>query len=386
MEYLKNGVSYVGVNDFDRKIFDALLPLPYGTSYNSYLIEGCEKTVLIDTVDFAKSEELLKNLKGVKKIDYIVSNHAEQDHSGSIKVVLDKYPEARVLTTAYCKSMLMDLHHIDETKFELVTENEEVSLGDKTLKFIFTPWAHWPETFSTYLMEDKILFSCDFFGAHFASDELFVGDEKEALKNAKVYFAEIMMPFREILKRNLEKVEELELEIIAPSHGLIHNKPRLILDAYKSWLYDEPKNKVLIPYVSMHGSTEVLVRDLESKLKDNNIEVAVVNLEKEDLGVVAEHLVDSKFLILGVPTLLNEAHPVVTMTASIIRMLKSKMGHVGIIGSYGWGGRAIESIENSLEGLSVEYFEPILIKGLARENDLELITKLVEDIKKIINY
>jgi len=385
MKKIKKGISYVGVNDKTRKVFDALLPLHNGTSYNSYLVEGSEKTALIDTVDFSKSEELLKNLKGVKKIDYIVSNHAEQDHSGSIKIILEKYPEARVLTTAYCKSMLIDLHHISEDKFQLVTENEEFSLGDKTLKFIFTPWAHWPETFSTYLIEDKILFSCDFFGAHFASDDLFVGDEEKVLQNAKIYFAEIMMPFREVLKRNIEKVEALDIEIIAPSHGLIYNNPKLIIEAYKRWIYDEPKNKVLISYVSMHGSTEVLVETLESKLKKDNIEVVVVNLEKEDLGVMAEHLVDSKFLILGVPTLLNEAHPVITMAANVTRMLKPKINNVGIIGSYGWGGRAIQSIENTLEGLDVEYFNPIMIKGLAREDDLDLITDLVESIKEKIN-
>ena len=385
MEYLKKGVIGVGVNDFDRKVFDALLPLPHGTSYNSYLVKGSEKTVLIDTVDHTKSEELLANLKDIKKIDYIISNHAEQDHSGSIAVVLEKYPEAKVLTNAYCKSMLMDLHHIENEKFELVADNDEICLGDKTLKFILTPWAHWPETMSTYLVEDKILFSCDFFGAHVAGEELFVRDEKEALRHAKIYYAEIMMPFKEVLKRNIEKVEALDIKMIAPSHGPIHKNPNLIIDGYKSWIFDEPKDKVLIPYVSMHGSTEVLVRDLEKKLKENNIEVVVANLEKEDLGVLAEHLVDSKFVILGVPTLLNEAHPVVTMTANVARMLKPKFKYASIVGSYGWGGRVVESVQNSLEGMDIEFLEPVLVKGLAREKDFEEITKMVESIKKIIN-
>jgi len=385
LKELKNNVSYVGVNDYERKVFDALIPLNHGTSYNSYLIRGSKKTVLIDTVDSSKSAELLANLDNVKKIDYIVSNHAEQDHSGSIKNILEKYPEAQVLTTAYCKSMLMDLHHIDEDKFVLVAENEEVSLGDKTLKFIFTPWAHWPETFSTYLIEDKILFSCDFFGAHIADDDLFVENYKKYLRCAKIYFAEIMMPFREILKRNIEKIEELDLDMIAPSHGAVYEKPKEIISAYKDWIYTEPKNKVLIPYISMHGSTETLVRDLEKKLKIENIETVVIDLEKEDLGVVAEHLVDSKFLVLGAPTLLNEAHPVTVMTANIIRLLKPKIKYVAMIGSYGWGGRAIENIEEALRGLSVEFFDPILIKGLPREKDLELISDLVKSIKKITN-
>jgi len=385
MEYLKKGVNSVGVNDFERKVFDALLPLPHGTSYNSYLIEGSEKIALIDTVDHTKTEELLKNLESIKKIDYIVSNHAEQDHSGSIKAVLDKFPEALILTGAYCKSMLMDLHHIEEEKFKLIEENEEVSLGDKTLKFIFTPWAHWPETMSTYLVEDKILFSCDFFGSHLASNKLFVEEKEDVLKHAKIYYAEIMMPFREVLKRNIEKIEKLDIEMIAPSHGPVYSNPSSIINAYKTWIYDEPRDKILVPYVSMHGSTEVLVRDLEKKLKENNIEVVLVNLEKEDLGAVAEHLVDSKFIILGVPTLLNEAHPVITMTANVARLLKPKAKYAGLIGSYGWGGRVVESVKKSLEGLSVEFLEPVLIKGLPREEDLEEITRLVENIKKTIN-
>ena len=385
MNEIKKNIYSVGVNDKTRKVFDALLPLPKGTSYNSYLIKGSEKVALIDTVDDTKADELLENLKDIEKLDYIISNHAEQDHSGSIKVVLEKYPEAKVLTGAYCKSMLIDLHHIEEEKFQLIAENEEISLGDKTLKFIFTPWVHWPETMSTYLIEDKILFSCDFFGSHLASENLIVKDESKILKDAKIYYAEIMMPFREIIKRNIEKVEELEIEIIAPSHGPIYTNPSLIIDAYKSWIFDEAKDKVLVPYVSMHGSTEALVRDLEKKLKENNIETVLVNLEKEDLGAVAEHLVDSKFIILGVPTLLNEAHPVISMTANVARLLKPKAKYAGLVGSYGWGGRVIESVQSSLEGLDVEFLEPVLVKGLPREKDLEEISKLVESIKKLIN-
>jgi len=384
MKEINKNIKNVGVNDYDRKVFDALIPLHYGTSYNSYLIEASEKTVLIDTVDDTKSTEFLANLKGIEKIDYIVSNHAEQDHSGSIVLVLEKYPEAKILTSAYGKNILVDLHHIDEDKFQLIAENEEISLGDKTLKFIFTPWAHWPETLSTYLVEDKVLFSCDFFGAHIAGDDLFVKDYEYQLRQAKIYFAEIMMPFREVLKRNIKKVEDLDIEIIAPSHGPVYEEPEKIISAYKDWINSEMKNKVLIPYVSMHGSTEVLVRDLEKKLKENNIKTAVVNLEKEDLGVVAEHLIDSKFIIIGAPTLLNEAHPVVVMAANVARLLKTKAKYASIVGSYGWGGRVVESLQNALDGLNLEILNPVLVKGLPREKDLEDITRLVEDIKKLI--
>lgn len=386
LEKIKKDVFYAGVNDRERKVFDAIFPLDYGTSYNSYLIKGSEKTVLIDTVDSSKKEEFLEQLSKTKKIDYIVSNHAEQDHSGSIRAVLKKYPDAKILTTAYCKSILIDLHHINENKFEIVTENQEFPLGGKTLKFIFTPWAHWPETFSTYLIEDKILFSCDFFGAHLSIDGLFDENIEKQLKYSKEYFALIMMPFREILKRNLEKVEELELDIIAPSHGPLYKNPKIILEAYKDWIYSEPKNKVLIPYVSMHGSTKLLVLDLATKLKEKNIETIVVNLEEENIGKLAEHLVDSKFLIFGAPTLLSEAHPVVIMTANVIRLLKTKIKYAGVIGSYGWGGRTVEVIEEALKNMSLEFLEPVMVKGLPQESDYELISSLVKNIEEKLNH
>ena len=191
---IKKDIFYVGAQDWDRELFDELIPLAEGTSYNSYFVKGKEKNLLIDTVDPAKTEVLVENLKslGVDRIDYIVSQHAEQDHSGSIPKILELYPQAKVVTNVKCKEFLKSLLLIDESKFITVDDGTELSLGDKTLKFILTPWVHWPETMSTYLKEDKILFTCDFFGSHVASSELFVGDKTaRALEGAKRYYAEI---------------------------------------------------------------------------------------------------------------------------------------------------------------------------------------------------
>ncbi len=384
MQKITKDVFYVGVNDKAKKMFDAFFPLDKGTSYNSYLIKGSEKTVLIDTVDESKKEEYLKNLAKIKKIDYIVSNHAEQDHSGSIRAVLKKYPEAKVLTSAYCKSMLMDLHNINENRFELIVENQEFSLGGKTLKFVFTPWAHWPETFSTYLIEDKILFSCDFFGAHVAFDKMFDGDKESTIKYSKIYFALIMMPFREVLKRNIEKVEELDIELICPSHGPLHKKVEKIISLYKKWISTEKENKVLIPYVTMHGSTKLLVKNLEEKLREKNIETFIFNLEEKNICDIAPHLVDSKVIIFGTPTILGEAHPAVSNIANLTRMLKVKTEGVGVVGSYGWGGRAVEAIYESLGEINTNFLKSVMIKGLPDEKDFEIISSLAEEIEEII--
>src|SRR4030042_1985006 len=175
MRQIKPDIFEVGAIDWDRRLFDELIPLPDGTSYNAYIVRGSEKIALIDTVDPTKTETIITNIakSGVEKIDYLISHHAEQDHSGSIPDVLEIYPDAKVVTNEKCKNMLIDLLRIGEQQLVVIEDGQDLSLGNKTLKFIFTPWVHWPETLSTYLKEDKILFSCDFFGSHLAAGALF---------------------------------------------------------------------------------------------------------------------------------------------------------------------------------------------------------------------
>jgi flavorubredoxin len=217
MRELAKSVYAVGAVDWDRRLFDELIPLPDGTSYNSYLIKGSEKTTLVDTVDPTQTTVLIDNLltAGTEKIDYVVAQHAEQDHSGAIPDILMLYPDAKVITNPKCKGMLIDLLHIEEDRFITVEDGEKLSLGDKILQFIYTPWVHWPETMGTYLEEDKIFFSCDFFGSHLATSSLFVDDEPTVYEAAKRYYAEIMMPFRTVIRKNLKKIEPLEIKMIA---------------------------------------------------------------------------------------------------------------------------------------------------------------------------
>jgi len=202
MKQIKPSIYAVGAIDWDRRLFDELIPLPDGTSYNAYIIKGKEETALLDTVDPTKTEVLIGNIVslGLNKIDYIVSHHAEQDHSGAIPDILMLYPEAKVVTNPKCKAMLIDLLCIDENRLVTVEDGQTLSFGDKTLQFIYLPWVHWPETFATYLQQDKILFPCDFFGSHLATSSLFVDDEPRVYEAAKRYYAEIMMPFRKICR------------------------------------------------------------------------------------------------------------------------------------------------------------------------------------------
>ena len=187
---IRKNIVWVGALDWDRRLFDELIPLPDGTTYNSYLVRGSDKIALIDTVDPSKTGELLENLQeaGVTRIDYIVSQHAEQDHSGSIPEVLEIFPEAVVVTNEKCKAMLMDLLLIPESKFRVVADGETLDLGGKTLEFIFAPWVHWPETMLTYLREDKVLFSCDFLGSHLAQSRPLLSDENRTLQLGQALF------------------------------------------------------------------------------------------------------------------------------------------------------------------------------------------------------
>jgi len=379
---IKSGVYSVGAIDWDRRLFDALIPLPDGTSYNSYLIKGTEKTALIDSVDPTMQDVLISHLSelGVKSIDYVVANHAEQDHSGAIPQVLEKYPEAKLVCTPKCKDMLIDLLMIPEGKFITVNDKETISLGDRTLEFIHAPWVHWPETMLTYLREDKILFPCDFFGSHLATTDLYVRDGGQVYEAAKRYYAEIMMPFRTIIQKNLEKVKDYAIDIIAPSHGPMHDKPEFILKAYHSWAFDEPKNIVVLPYISMHDSTRKMVGHFVGSLAQRGVTVKQFDLAATDIGKLAMALVDAATVVIGTPTVLAGPHPNVAYAAFLANALRPNLKFISIIGSYGWGGKAVEQLAAMIPNLKVEILEPVLCKGFPKETDFKALDNLAEII------
>ncbi len=379
---LAEGVYWVGAIDWDRRLFDSLIPLPDGTSYNSYVIKGSEKTALIDTVDPTMQDLLINQLNrlGIENISYIVANHAEQDHSGALPRVLERYPEAKVVATPRCKDMLKDLLMIPEEKFIAVNDKETISLGGRTLEFIHAPWVHWPETMLTYLREDKILFACDFFGSHLATSDLYVTDEGQVYEAAKRYYAEIMMPFRTTIQKNLEKIRDYAIDIIAPSHGPVHDKPEFILKAYHSWVFDEPKNIVVLPYISMHGSTHKMVEYLVEALVQRGVTAKQFDLTVTDIGKLAMALVDAATVVIGTPTVLAGPHPSVVYAAFLANALRPKLRFVSIIGSYGWGGKAVEQLAAMLPNLKVEILEPVLCKGFPKEDDFKALDTLAATI------
>ena len=379
---IRPGVYWVGATDWDRRLFDSLIPLPDGTSYNSYLVKGSQKTALVDTVDPSMQNALTNNLNqlGIGNIDYLIANHAEQDHSGAIPLVLEKYPGAEVVATPRCKGMLIDLFMIPEEKFITVNDKDTISLGDRTLEFIHAPWVHWPETMLTYLREDRILFTCDFFGSHLATTDLYVTDEGQVYEAAKRYYGEIMMPFRTNIQKNLERIREYAIDIIAPSHGPMYDRPDFITKAYQSWAFGEPRNIVVLPYVSMHDSTRSMVEYLVEALVQRGVTVRQFDLTVTDIGKLAMSLVDAATVVLGTPTVLAGAHPNVAYAAFLTNALRPDLKFASIIGSYGWGGKAVEQLLGMIPNLKVELLEPVISKGLPKEADFRALDSLADTI------
>jgi flavorubredoxin len=382
MRKITESVHWLGAVDWDRRLFDSLIPLPDGTTYNAYLVRGSDKSALLDAVDPAMAETLLGYLENVPTIDFIVSHHAEQDHSGAIPLVLERYPDAKVVCTPKAKPMLQDLLHIAEEAFVTVADGETLSLGGKTLRFLHTPWVHWPETMVSYLEEERILFSCDFFGNHIASNDLYVVDQCRALEAAKRYFGEIMLPFRAIIARNLDKLAPLDIGMVAPSHGQIYDRPQWILEAYRDWVGDTPHNLTALPFVSMHGSTRRMVDHLEAALTRRGVRVELFNLPVTDIGKLAMCLVDAGSVVLGTPTVLAGPHPLAAYAAFLANALRPKARYLSIVGSYGWGGKTVETLAGMIPNLKVEVLEPVLCKGLPTAETLAALDRLAEALAR----
>jgi flavorubredoxin len=374
-------VDWVGAVDWERGLFDALIPLPDRTSYNAYLVRGSGKTALVDAVTPDLVDILMTRLAGVEKIDYIISLHAEQDHSGGLPAVLEKYPQAQLFASPKGRENLSTHLSIPADRIHAVQDGETLSLGDRTLQFFHIPWVHWPDTLAAYLVEEKLLFTTDFFGAHLATSDLFASANRERVyAAAKRYYAEIMMPLRLMAQKNLEKLEGLEIAFICPSHGPVYDHPAFILDAYRNWMGGQLRNVVVLPFVSMHGSTLKMAVYFSESLAERGVAVEPFDLTSTDIGRIAEALVDAPTLVVGTPTMLGGPHPEVVGAAYLVNMLKPRLKYLSVIGSYGWGGRTVDILTEMLSGLKAEVLPPVLSKGLPREADFQALDMLADGI------
>lgn len=371
-------VYWVGVRDWNRRLFDSLIPLPKGTTYNAYLIVGEAKRALIDTVNPGFEKELeakIRQITDPSDVDYVIMNHAEPDHAGAIPHVMSINNKAVLVTTNRGAKMAQTFYNVSEKRIKVVSDRETIDLGGKTLRFIDAPMLHWPETMFTYLQENKILFFCDFFGAHIAKG-LYDEEVEDLTVHAQRYFGEIMMPFRTMAKKALEKIRDLQIDMIAPSHGPIHRNTRRILEAYSRWAGGETKLKATIAYLTMWNSTEKMIHPLAETLAPEGVEIALYNLTSADIGDMAKDLVDSRAVVLGAPTVLGGIHPLALYATYLVKALNPPIKFGVVLSSYGWGGGAIRHVQQILGPSKIEVVGAMEVNGPPSINDIKHIVEL----------
>jgi len=383
---ITKGVYWVGIRDWNRRLFDALIPLPKGTTYNAYLVVGSSKKALIDTVNpgFEKElEEKISKVVNPADLDYVIMNHAEPDHAGSIPYIFSINNKAKLLTTGKGAKMAQIYFGVPEDRIKIVADGDSVDLGGKTLRFIEAPMLHWPETMFTYLQEDKILFPCDFFGLH-AAKGLYDDEVDDLIEHAQRYFGEIMMPFRVMGLKALEKIKSLDIKFIAPSHGPVHRNPERILDAYRKWVNGETRRKAIVVYVTMWNSTEKMIRPVVDTLASEGVEVVSYNLTVADIGDIAKDLVDSRAIVLGMPTVLAGAHPLAVYATYLVKALKPPLKYGLVLSSYGWGGGAVKHVQEVLEPTNMQIVGAVEINGPPKEENIAQIVELSKTLAKKI--
>jgi flavorubredoxin len=374
---LAENVYYVGVKDRDRRLFDALIPLPQGTTYNSYLIADTKKA-LIDTVNPGFENELeqrISQITPLDQLDYIIMNHAEPDHAAAIPYLLERNQKAKLVASKRGAEAAKVYFSVPSDRIQVVSDGDTINLGSKTIRFIEAPMLHWPETMFTYLEEDKILFPCDFFGLHTAYG--FYDDQvPELIEYAQRYFGEIMMPYRSMGKRGIEKIKDLDIAMIAPSHGPMHRNPSRILEAYKKWTEGETRNKVIVVYATMWKSTEKMILQLVETLEEAGIEAPVYNLASADIGDIAKDMVDSRGIVLGTPTVLGRMHPLAVYAAHLVRVLKPPVKYGVVLTSYGWGKGALSHASEVLGPTGLEVVGALEVNGPPSPEDYESIREI----------
>jgi anaerobic nitric oxide reductase flavorubredoxin len=366
---LTDGVYWVGVVDWNLRDFHGYTT-PRGGTYNAYLIVD-EKIALVDTVKHGFAGEMIERIKEIvdpSKIDYVVSNHVEMDHSGSLPDILELAGNAELISTEKGKEGLKK-HYGGDWKFRTVRTGDELKLGKKTLYFITAPMLHWPDSMFTYLKEDKILLSNDGFGQHLATSFRFdeevcslIGYECDTvMEEAAKYYANILMPFGGIILKKLEEIQKLGIEIrmIAPSHGMIWKNPDKIINAYLNWASGASKKKVIVIYDTMWNSTETMAGEILKGVAESGVEVSLFHLRRNEWSEIVKEVLEAKLIIIGSPTLNNGMFPTVAGFLTYLMGLRPKDKLWASFGSYGWAGGAVKGINEKLKSSGYETIESL---------------------------
>jgi len=357
---IKDDIYWVGAVDWSIRNFHGYIT-HRGTSYNSYLVVD-EKVAVIDFVKAPFAEEQVQRISEVidpKKVDFIIANHAEPDHSGSIRRLMEACPNAEVVATERCINTLKK-YYGDDLKITPIEKKPTLKLGKRSLTFVPVPMAHWPDSMVSYMPEEKLLFSNDAFGQHLASSGRFDDevDETELMQEASTYYANILMPLWRSVSRALKALEGVPVEMIAPCHGIIWRRnPGVILKAYQSWVVGETKRKAVIVYDTMWGSTQILARAIADGIASKGVDVKVHCLGATPNSDVIADILDTKAVLVGSPTLNNHVFPTVASFLAYMRGLKP-MNKIGAaFGSYGWAGGAKKAVEAEMQAAGIQLVE-----------------------------
>ena len=361
---VKEGLYWIGALDPERRVFDVIMPLDRGTTYNSYLIEA-QRPTIVETVSVKPEaqEEFFANIRALldlKDLAYIILNHLEPDHSGALENLLAEAPNAKVVVSKSGEHFVKNLlnREIDLLRMQ---DGDTLDLGGKTLRFISAPFVHWPDTMLTYLVEERVLFPCDFLGCHFCHERLFDDLVGDFSYHFRYYFNTIMRPYKDYAFKAIEKLESLKIDLIAPSHGpILRTDPQRYIDLYREWSSPKPKVKkrALIFYASAYGNTARMAQEIARGVKEEGAEVALLNLEEVVPTEVLEEIEEADALIVGSPTFVGDAiKPIWDLLSSLITIkVKGKVG--AAFGSYGWSGEAVGLIEERLRNLKFKVPEP----------------------------
>ncbi|MBS7649754.1 flavodoxin domain-containing protein [Candidatus Bathyarchaeota archaeon] len=358
-------VYWVGAVDWNVRNFHGFTYTTHrGTTYNAYLIVD-DKVALVDTVYTPYAGEMIDRIREIaspEEIDYIIANHVEVDHSGAIGEVLKHARKAKVVGTARCRQGLMK-HYFGDWDFQVVKTGDEIDLGGRSLRFIEAPMLHWPDTMFTYIEKDALLLPNDAFGQHLATSERFDDevDENILMAEAAKYYANILWPLSSLVIKKIEEIQNLKLKIdmIAPSHGVIWRKnPTKIVEAYIRWAKGESENRILVVYDTMWGSTEKMARSIVEGVTSVNVDVRMYRIPYSDRSDIVADLLNSKGLLLGSSTINNDVIPTVAPILDDLKGLKPKGKVAAAFGSYGWGGGAVKTIEETLKKAGFDIVQP----------------------------
>lgn len=390
---LKDGIHYIGMQDHDLRVFDIIMYTEFGTSYNSYLVQGSEKTALIETVKIKFIDEYIEKIKEITdldKIDYIVVNHTEPDHAGSVEKLVELMPNVEVVGSASALKFLKNITNVEFNSI-LTTCVDEIDLGGKTLSFIPAPFLHWPDSIYTYVKEDKVLFTCDSFGAHYAHDEVLfstVTNHNDYKKALRYYYDMIFGPFKPHMLKAIDKIEGMDIDMICNGHGPVLDKnPMDLVKICKEWSTEtnpNTKKSIVIPYVSAYGYTKTMAEEIKATIDadhSDDIETEIFDMVETEKDTVISKIYWADGILFGSPTINSDALPPIWDILISLNPIVHGKKYASAFGSYGWSGEAVKNIEARLKQLRFKVIPGIRVEFKPSENDK---TKVAEYAKEFV--